>query len=134
MRSDRWSAAEVEKVRGGGPVGHNGGGAPRLVVGRLASGGLCGTWTGGGARHRGVLVRSRGGDTLTLHVPPHRRDAPYKRPPADSDRIRIKSNLNVIFYHILIRIRIRMRISSDTNTKWIVRIQIRIRIPSRFET
>ena len=48
----------------------------------------------------------------------------------DSDRIRMKSDPDVTFYHILIWIRIRMRISSDTNTKRIVRI----RIPSRFET
>ena len=48
----------------------------------------------------------------------------------DSDRILMKSDPNVIFYHILIRIRMRMRILSDTNTKWIVRI----RIPSQFET
>ena len=52
----------------------------------------------------------------------------------DSDRIRMKSDPNVTFYHILIRIRMRMRISSDMNTKRIVRIRIRIRIPSRFET
>ena len=52
----------------------------------------------------------------------------------DSDRIRMKSDPNFIFYHILIRIRMRMRTSSDTNTKRIVRIWIRIRIPSRLET
>ena len=52
----------------------------------------------------------------------------------DSDRIRMKFDPNVTFYHILIRIRMRMRILSDMNTKRIVRIRIRIRIPFRFET
>ena len=47
----------------------------------------------------------------------------------DSDRIQMKSDPNVTFYHILIRIRMRMRIFSNTNTKQIVQIWIRIQIP-----
>ena len=51
------------------------------------------------------------------------REGPHSNLRMDSDRIRMKSDPNVTFYHILIRIRMRMRIS-DTNTKRIVRIRI----------
>ena len=52
----------------------------------------------------------------------------------DSDRIRMKTNPDVTFYHILIWIRMQIQIFSNTNTKRIVRIRIQIWIPCRFET
>ena len=73
----------------------------------------------------GVHLRVR------LLIAPHS-SLPHVR--MDSDRIRMKSDPNVTFYHILIQIQMRMPISSNMNTKRIVRIRIRIRIPSRFET
>jgi len=52
----------------------------------------------------------------------------------DSDRIWMKTNPGVTFYHILIWIRMQIQIFSNTNTKRIVRIRIQIWIPCRFET
>ena len=50
----------------------------------------------------------------------------------EMDRIRMKSNSDIAFYHILIRIRMRIQIFSNTNTKWIPRIRIHIRIFTQF--
>ena len=46
----------------------------------------------------------------------------------ETDRIRMKSDSDSIFYHILNRILMRIQIFSDTNAKWMPRIQILIRI------
>jgi len=51
----------------------------------------------------------------------------------DSDRIRMNSNPDITFYHILIRIRIRIRIFSNTNTKRMVRIRIRMFTQNQLE-
>ena len=73
-------------------------------------------------RPRVRQIQRNGGRPLRIHWP-HLATATLGM---DSDRIRMKSDPNVTFYHILIRIRMRMRISSDTNTKQMVRIRIRI--------
>ena len=44
----------------------------------------------------------------------------------ETDRIRMESDSNSTFYHILNRIRIRIWIFSDTNAKRMPRIRIRI--------
>ena len=44
----------------------------------------------------------------------------------ETDRIRMESDSNSTFYHILNRIRIRIRIFSDTNAKRMPRIRILI--------
>ena len=46
----------------------------------------------------------------------------------ETDRIRMESDPDIIFYHILIRIWIRIRIFSNMNTKRMSWIQISIRI------
>jgi len=46
----------------------------------------------------------------------------------ETDWIRIESDLDITFYHILIRIRIWIQVFSNTNTKRMSRIRISIRI------
>ena len=46
----------------------------------------------------------------------------------ETDRIRMESDPDIIFYHILVRIQIHIWIFSNTNTKWMSWIRISIQI------
>jgi len=50
----------------------------------------------------------------------------------ETDRIRMESNSDSTFYHILTRIQIRIRMFLNTNTKRMSRMWIHIRIFTRF--
>jgi hypothetical protein len=50
----------------------------------------------------------------------------------ETDRIRIESDLDSTFYHILTRLRIRIRIFSNPNAKRMSRIRIRIWIFTQY--